>query len=105
MLVNFFFILLLIGLALGIISSLIDIISRIKIMLSFKKNKGKFVVGKFIENEKGEKTKEIYYCVDIRKNGYSSTPDVRKALFFNDQCEALEAIRKCCFEGLFVIKL
>lgn len=105
MLVNFFFVVLLIGLMLGIISALVDIISRIKIMMSFKKIKGKFVIGTFVENEKIGKTKEIYYCADIRKNGYSSTPDIRKALIFNNQYEALESIRKCCFNNLFVIKL
>lgn len=105
MLINLLIIMVIIVLILGAISALLDIIQGIKIMLYFKKMKGKFLIGRFIENEKREKTKSIHYCVNIKKNGYACTGDIRKALVFDNQYEALEAIRKCCFEGLFVIKL
>ena len=86
-------ILMLIVLILQTIHDLQKIYYNYKNYKKMKKYKGRYVLIKIIRDNEG-KYKDLYYISYLGKGRLSSTPEISKALFFNNQKEAFMKLRE-----------
>lgn len=87
------FILMLIVLILQAISDLQKIYYNYKNYNKMKKYKGRYVLIRIIRDHEG-KYKDLYYVSYLSKGRLSSSPEISKALFFNNQKEAFLKLRE-----------
>ncbi|WP_297638616.1 hypothetical protein [uncultured Clostridium sp.] len=87
------FILMLIVLILQAISDLQKIYYNYKNYNKMKKYKGRYVLIRIIRDNEG-KYKDLYYVSYLSKGRFSSSPEISKALFFNNQKEAFLKLRE-----------